>query len=223
MSVVFSGYGLQLLHGALVSIGVTIFALIFGTIIGIALGAIKTYCGRPMRYLAESYTAIVRGVPDLIIIYLIYFGGTVALTKLTGAYVDVDGFSAGVCALAFIFGAYAGDVFRGAIRQVPVGQTEAANALGLSIRVRFIKIILPQAWRLALPGFGNLSIILLKQTSLLSLIGLEELLRASTVVSGSTREPFYVYSAAAVIYLVLTSVASYGLRLARQRANRGFA
>ncbi|TGE86599.1 hypothetical protein C9418_22720 [Rhizobium sp. SEMIA 4032] len=219
----FSGYGVQLLNGAIVSVAVTIAALIVGTVLGVTLGAVKTYASRPFRYAVEAYTAIVRGVPDLIIIYLIYFGSTVALTKLTGDYVDVNGFTAGVFALAFIFGAYASDIIRGAIRQVPRGQSEAAMALGLSNKVTFFKIVMPQAWRLALPGFGNLSIILLKQTSLISVIGLEELLRASSVVSGATRQPFYVYSAAAVIYLVLTGVATLGLRYARKRADRGFA
>jgi His/Glu/Gln/Arg/opine family amino acid ABC transporter permease subunit len=219
----FSGYGLQLLNGAAVSIFVTIGSIFFGTIIGVIIGAIKVYSKRPFSYIAEIYTAVVRGVPDLIVIYLVYFGSTIALTKLAGRYVDVDGFSAGIFALAFIFGAYAGDIFRGAIRQVPAGQVEAAHSLGLPRRVTFVKVILPQAWRLALPGYGNLSIILLKQTSLISVIGLEELLRASTVVSGSTHEPFYVYSAAAVIYLVLTGVVSAGLRAARNRSNRGFA
>lgn len=220
---IFSGYGIQLLNGAMVSVAVTIAALIVGTVLGVLLGAVKTYASRPFRYAVEAYTAIVRGVPDLIIIYLIYFGSTVALTKLTGDYVDVNGFTAGVVALAFIFGAYASDIIRGAIRQVPRGQTEAAMALGISSKVCFIKIVMPQAWRLALPGFGNLSIILLKQTSLISVIGLEELLRASSVVSGATRQPFYVYTAAAVIYLVLTGVATLGLRYARKRADRGFA
>jgi His/Glu/Gln/Arg/opine family amino acid ABC transporter permease subunit len=220
---IFSGYGIQLLHGAAISVAVTIAALFVGTILGVFLGAVKTYASRPFRYAVEAYTAIVRGVPDLIIIYLIYFGSTVALTKLTGDYVDVNGFTAGVFALSFIFGAYASDIIRGAIRQVPRGQTEAAVALGLKQRVCFTKIVMPQAWRLALPGFGNLSIILLKQTSLISVIGLEELMRASSVVSGATREPFYVYTAAAVIYLVLTSAATMGLRLARKRADRGFA
>jgi His/Glu/Gln/Arg/opine family amino acid ABC transporter permease subunit len=219
----FSGYGLQLLNGAAVSIFVTIGSIFFGTIIGVIIGAIKVYSKRPFSYIAEIYTAVVRGVPDLIVIYLVYFGSTIALTKLAGRYVDVDGFSAGIFALAFIFGAYAGDIFRGAIRQVPAGQVEAAHSLGLPRRVTFVKVILPQAWRLALPGYGNLSIILLKQTSLISVIGLEELLRASTVVSGSTHEPFYVYSAAAVIYLVLTGVVSAGLRAARNRSNRGSA
>jgi His/Glu/Gln/Arg/opine family amino acid ABC transporter permease subunit len=214
---------LQLLNGAAVSIFVTIGSIFFGTIIGVIIGAIKVYSKRPFSYIAEIYTAVVRGVPDLIVIYLVYFGSTIALTKLAGRYVDVDGFSAGIFALAFIFGAYAGDIFRGAIRQVPAGQVEAAHSLGLPRRVTFVKVILPQAWRLALPGYGNLSIILLKQTSLISVIGLEELLRASTVVSGSTHEPFYVYSAAAVIYLVLTGVVSAGLRAARNRSNRGFA
>jgi His/Glu/Gln/Arg/opine family amino acid ABC transporter permease subunit len=220
---IFSGYGIQLLNGAVVSVAVMIVSLVVGTILGLLLGAVKTYSSRPARYLVEAYTAIIRGVPDLIIIYLLYFGSTVALTSITGHYVDVDGFSAGVFALAFIFAAYAADIFRGAILQVPRGQTEAAMALGLNGKICFRKIVLPQAWRLALPGFGNLAIILLKQTSLISVIGLEELLRASTVVSGSTREPFYVYTCAAIIYLVLTGAASAGLRFARKRADRGFA
>lgn len=220
---VISGYASQLLNGAAMSVAVAVAALLLGTLVGVLLGAVKTYANRPLRYLAEGYTAIVRGVPDLIIIYLIYFGSTVALTKLTGHYVDVNGFTAGVCALAFIFAAYASDIIRGAIKQVPRGQTEAAMALGLSGRICFIKVVMPQAWRLALPGFGNLSIMLLKQTSLISVIGLEELLRASSVVSGSTREPFIVYSAAALIYLLLTSIATLGLRYARKRADRGFA
>ncbi len=218
-----SGYGLQLVQGAVVTLGVAVVALALGTGIGIVLGAVKTYGTRPLRYVVEAYTSIIRGVPDLIVIYLIYFGSTVALTKLTGQYVNVNGFSAGVFSLAFIFSAYASDIFRGAIRQVPRGQIEAAKALGLSGRVMFFKIVLPQAWRLAIPGFGNLSIILLKQTSLISVIGLEELLRASAVVSGATREPFQVYSVTALIYFCMTSVASYGLRWMRIRSNRGYA
>lgn len=217
------GYGQQFLHGALVTLAVALAALAVGTGIGIGLGWVKTYGRAPFRLLAGAYSAIVRGVPDLIIIYLIYFGGTVALTKLTGQYVDINGFSAGVVALAFIFGAYASDIFRGAIKQVSRGQTEAANALGLPGWIVFLKIILPQAWRFALPGFGNLAIILLKQTSLISVIGLEELLRASAVVSSATHEPFYAFSIAAILYLLMTSAASYGLRRMRIRSDRGFA
>lgn len=218
-----SGYGLQLLYGAGMTLAVAAMALLVGTAFGLSLGALKTYGSKPFRYVAEAYTAIVRGVPDLIVIYLIYFGGTVALTRLTGHYVDINGFAAGVAALAFIFAAYASDIFRSAIRQVPRGQSEAAHALGLPRSVAFFRVVLPQAWRIALPGFGNLSIILIKQTSLISVIGLEELLRASAVVSGATREPFFVYAVAALLYLAITSAASWGLHRARIRSNRGFA
>lgn len=217
-----SGYGLLMLQGALLTVAVACCSLVIGTVLGVWLGAVKVYGGRISRYLAEAYTAIVRGVPDLIVIYLIYFGGTVALSKLTGQYVDINGFAAGVFALSFIFGAYASDIFRGAIRQVPRGQTEAANALGLPRPIAVLRVILPQAWRIALPGFGNLAIILLKQTSLISVIGLEELLRTSSIVSGATREPFFVYSVAALAYLVITYAASYGLSRARDRSNRAF-
>jgi len=218
-----SGYWVQLLWGALVTVGVTLASLLIGTILGIGIGAAKIYAGKPARYAAEAYTAIVRGVPDLIVIYLIYFGSTVALTKLTGTYIDVNGFAAGVFALSLIFGAYAGDIFRGAIQLVPRGQSEAASALGLTRTAAFIKVILPQAWRIALPGYGNLTIILLKQTSLISVIGLEELLRASSVIAGATREPFFVYAAAAVVYLALTTSATFGLQRVRTFVNRGIA
>ena len=215
------GYGPEFLRGALVTLAVAVVSLVVGSCIGVFLGWVKIYGPRPLGYIAEGYTAIVRGVPDLIIIYLVYFGSTVALTRTFGRYVDINGFSAGVLALAFIFGAYAGDLFRGAIKQVPRGQSEAANALGLPPWIVFCRIVLPQAWRFALPGFGNLSIILLKQTSLISVIGLEELLRASAVVSGATREPFYVFSITALLYLCMTGAASYGLRRMRIHSNRG--
>lgn len=216
------GYGIQLLSGAGVTLAVALLALALGTIVGILLGAVKTYGAWPFRFAVETYTSVVRGVPDLIVIYLIYFGSTVALTKITGSYVNVDGFTAGVFSLVFIFSAYASDVFRGAILQVPRGQIEAAKALALPAGVMFLKVVLPQAWRLAIPGFGNLSIVLLKQTSLISVIGLEELLRASAVVSGATREPLIVYSITALIYFLMTSAASFGLRRLRLHFNRGY-
>jgi His/Glu/Gln/Arg/opine family amino acid ABC transporter permease subunit len=220
--IVFSGYGTQLLIGALMTMAVALFALVIGTAIGVSVGAAKSYGRRPLRYLAETYTAVVRGVPDLIVIYLFYFGSSVALSKVFGRYVDVSPFGAGAASLSFIFGAYAGDVFRGAIQQVPKGQVEAAAALGLPKMVAFFKVILPQAWRVALPGFGNLATILLKQTSLVSVIGLEELLRASAVVSGSTRQPFFVYSAAAAIYLAMIAVMTALLLWARRRSDHGY-
>lgn len=216
-----SGYLIRMLWGMATTLQVALATVAVGAVLGICVGALKVYGGRWSRYVAETYTAIVRGVPDLIVIYLIYFGSTVALTKLTGTYVDVNGFAAGVAALSFIFGAYAGDIFRGAIRQVPAGQSEAALVLGLPPIIRFTRIILPQAWRIALPGFGNLAITMFKQTSLISVIGLEELLRSSQVVAGATREPFVVYSIASVFYLVLTTGATLGLWQARAAANRG--
>lgn len=223
MTLLASGYGLQLLWGALVTVSLTLCALAIGTVLGIAGASAKLSRHRALRAVGGCYTAIVRGIPDLIIIYILYFGGTISLTKLAGRYVEVSEFAAGATALGFVFGAYASEIFRGAIGKVPKGQHEAGHVLGLSTVAAFLLIILPQAWRLALPAFGNQSLILLKQTSLVSVIGLEELARAASVVSGSTREPFTVFAGAAAIYLVLTATGTLLLQYAEARSARKYA
>jgi len=173
--------------------------------------------------LAEAYTTVVRGVPDLLVIFLIYFGGTVSLSRLLGQPVNLDPFSAGVAALAFVFGAYATEILRGAILGVARGQVEAARALGLRPAQAFRFVILPQAWRLALPPFGNQSIILTKQTSLVSVIGLEEIMRKAQIGAGFTNEPFTYFAVAALLYLMITMAMTLALRAAEARAARGLA
>jgi polar amino acid transport system permease protein/octopine/nopaline transport system permease protein len=214
------GFGDQLLQGATTTIVVAATSLVFGLPLGIACAAVKLGSGRLLRACAEIYTTVIRGVPDLLIIFVIYFGGTVTLSKVFGRYVEVSAFASGVFALAVVFGAYATEIFRGAIQAVPRGQVEAANALGLSPVRIFALVILPQAWRLALPALGNQWLILLKQTSLVSVVGLDELMRKSAVAAGATREPFTIYLAAATIYLSLTLLSTVLLEYGERRANR---
>jgi His/Glu/Gln/Arg/opine family amino acid ABC transporter permease subunit len=202
---------------------VTIASLLLGLAIGLAGAAAKLYGPRWLRALANTYTTVVRGVPDLLIIFIAYFGGTVALSKLFGRYVEVDALQAGIASLAFIAGAYATEIVRGAILSVPAGQFEGARSLGLSSRKAFLLVVLPQAWRYALPALGNQSVVLLKQTSLVSVVGLEELMRKAAIAAGATREPFTFYLAAAVIYLTFTGSLTLVLRLAQSRADRGIA
>ena len=211
----------QLLQGALVTLSVALLAIATGAIFGLLGAAAKLSGRRPAAMAAEAYTAVIRGTPDLIIILIVFFGGTIALSKLFNRPVDVSEFAAGAFSLAFVFGAYATEIFRSAIAAVPPGQVEAGRALSLSRFVIFLRIVLPQAWRLALPAFGNQSIILLKQTSLISVVGLEELMRSASIAAGATREPFKWYCAAACMYLVMTAVATLALRLAEKRANAG--
>jgi ABC-type arginine transport system permease subunit len=171
--------------------------------------------------LAEAYTSAVRGVPDLLLIFIVYFGGTVTLSWVLRQTIEIDSYTAGCVALGFIFGAYATEIFRGAIVGVPKGQVEAAQAVGLSTFRTLTKVVLPQAWRLALPPYGNQLIVLLKQTSLVSIVGLEEIMRKASVAAGATNQPFTFYLAAAVLYLTLTAVLSMVLFGMERAAARG--
>jgi His/Glu/Gln/Arg/opine family amino acid ABC transporter permease subunit len=201
---------------------VSAISLVFGSLIGFLGAGAKLARWRALRLLADAYTTIIRGVPELIIILLLYFGGTVTLSRLAGHYVEVNGFAAGVFALSIVFGAYATEIFRGAILAIPRGQIEAARALGMKGPAIFRTVMLPQLWRFALPGIGNLWLVLLKDTALISVVGLEELMRKTAITAGATRQPFTFYFAAALIYLAFTLVSSAALQWAERRAGRGF-
>jgi His/Glu/Gln/Arg/opine family amino acid ABC transporter permease subunit len=216
------GYGPQLLDGAVMTLLVAVLSVVFGCVVGLLGAGAKLSRWRALRFLADAYTTIIRGIPDLIILLLLYFGGTVTLTRLAGHYVEVNGLSAGIFALGLVFGAYATEVFRGAILAVPRGQIEAARALGLRPVPLFRKVMLPQVWRFALPGLGNLWQGLLKNTSLISVVGLEELMRKTAITAGATRQPFTFYFVAALIYLVFTLVSEALQHQAERRVKRGF-
>ncbi|MBV9523862.1 MAG: ABC transporter permease [Alphaproteobacteria bacterium] len=216
------GYGAQLLDGAAMTLLVAAISLVFGSAIGFLGAGAKLSRWRAPRWIAEAYTTIIRGVPELLIILLLYFGGTVTLTRIAGHYVEVNGFSAGVFALSLVFGGYATEIFRGAFLAVPQGQREAARALGMRRLAVFRFVLLPQVWRFALPGLGNLWLVLLKDTALISVVGLEELMRKTSIAAGVTRQPFVFYATAALLYLAFTIVSAAALQLAERRVGRGF-
>jgi ABC-type arginine transport system permease subunit len=163
---------------------------------------------------------VIRGVPDLLVVFAVYFGGSLTLATITGRYVEINAFAAGVFALAVSFGAYAAEIARGALLSVGKGQREAAWMLGLSRSQALWTVVIPQAARTALAPFGNQSIVLLKQTSIVSIVGCNELMRKAAEASGATRQPFTMYLAAACIYLVLTGVATLLLERAESRSSR---
>ncbi|RCX32860.1 ABC transporter permease [Thioalbus denitrificans] len=220
------GFGDQILLGALMTLQLAAGAVAVGLVLGLLGASAKLSRSRLARAAAGLYTTVVRGVPELIIVLLIYFGTAGMLTALAGyfghqGYVELSPYAAGVTALGITFGSYATEVFRGAMLAIPRGQIEAAQAFGMGRWLTFHRIVLPQVWRIALPGLGNLFLVLLKDTALVSLIGLEELMRKSSIAIGFTKEPFTFYLLAAIIYLGMTVVTMVGIHFAERWANRG--
>jgi putative lysine/arginine/ornithine/histidine/octopine transport system permease protein len=219
------GFGPALAAGALMTIKLALAALALGLVLGLLGALAKTSPHKPLQWLGGTYSTIVRGVPELLWVLLIYFG-TVNLMRSFGEIfglndLTLSAFAAGTIALGLCFGAYATEVFRGAILSIPRGQREAGQALGLSkIRI-FWRVILPQMWRIALPGLGNLFMILMKDTALVSVIGLEEIMRRSQIAVSVSKQPFNFFMIAAGIYLCLTVLAMSAMYFLEKRAGRG--
>ncbi len=220
---IFDGFLAQLLLGTWITIKLAGCALVLGLSLGIIgmLGSTSKISG--LRYLSRIFISLIRGLPELLVLFFIYFGSGFILTKIVGQYIEVTSFTAGVIALGLIFGAYASQTFKGAFRAIPKGQNEAANALGLSQRRIFWYILLPQAWRHALPGLSNLWFVLLKDTALVSLIGLADLMNNAQIAASSTQKPFTFFAVTGVIYLLLTTVSQYVFNYFIQRSNRHLA
>lgn len=161
----------------------------------------------PARTL-QAYVAVMRGVPELLVIFMIFYGGTVLLTKLAGGYVEVNALSAGIAALGAVTFAYLLEILRAALQSIPEGQREAARMLGLSRFRTFTSVLLPQMLQRALPGIGNQWLVTLKESALVSVVGLEELMRKSVVAAGATREPLVFYLLAAAIFIVVSGVSA---------------
>jgi His/Glu/Gln/Arg/opine family amino acid ABC transporter permease subunit len=217
------GYGIFIVGGIAITLSVWIASLALGAFVGLGVSSAKLWGGRVLRGIAETYTTVIRGIPDLLVIFVVYFGGTVTLTAVAGRYVEVDPFLSGVVALAFVSGAYQAEIYRGAMLGVSKGQTDAGRAIGLAPLQTFVAIVVPQAWRLALPAFGNHAIALLKQTALISVVGLEEIMRRATIASGATSEPFRFYLLAALIYLAISATLTVLFERAERSAARGLA
>jgi arginine/ornithine transport system permease protein len=221
-----SGYFSSILQGALLTVGVSLAALMVAILLGL-LGAVAKLSGRPILVgLATIYTTLVRGIPELVLMLLIFYGGTIGLNHLleamgSKASVDINPFLAGVLTIGFIYGAYMTETFRGAILSIPKGQMEAAWAFGMGPVRTFVRITAPQMVRYALPGFTNNWLVLIKATALVSLIGLQEMTYLAKQASAATREPFTFFLFAAALFLVYTSVSLWALRWLDRRFSLG--
>ena len=216
MSVV-SAYLPQLLQGLLVTLQVAVGSFMVGFVLAIAAVFAWSSGPKPLRWLVVSYVAVIRGLPELLVIFLVFYGGTVLLTGLVGAYVEVSALAAGIAALSFVSGAYLTEIMRGALQTIPLGQWEAARSLGLKQGQLFRKIILPQMFSHALPGLGNQWLVILKESALVSIVGLEELMRKGVVAAGATHQPMTFYLIVAALFILITTVSTAVLSFGNSR------
>ncbi|MBN8933886.1 MAG: ABC transporter permease subunit [Rhizobium pusense] len=220
------GWGAALAAGVAMTILIAVAGFLTGAFIGI-FGAWAKIAGGPVaRTVAGTYTTVLRGIPDLLVIYLFYFGGSAAISaigRLLGGegFIGFPGILAGALAVGVTSGAQHTEVFRGAYRAVHPGELEAAVACGMPRFMRFRRIVAPLTLRHALPGLGNVWQVVLKESALVSVTGVVELLRQSQIGAGSTGKPFDFYIVAAVLYLAISTVSGLLLNAAEQRMRRG--
>lgn len=221
-----SHYYISILQGALLTVAVSLASLLVSTVLGL-LGATAKLSGRrPLVWLATLYTTVVRGIPELVLMLLVFYGAAIGINNLFEAmgsdYVlDLNPFIAGVATLGFIYGAYMTETFRAAILSIPKGQMEAAWAFGMGPVRTFLRITLPQMVRYALPGYTNNWLVLIKATALISLVGLQDMMARAKSAGDATREPFTYILLAAAIYLAITSVSLLVLRYLERRYSVG--
>ncbi|MBB4275409.1 ABC transporter permease [Rhizobium mongolense] len=220
-----TGWGALLLLGAATTLAVTATALAIGALLGTIVAGAKLSGNRLLSAIGSLYTTVFRGVPELLIIYLIYFGGSSAMTAIGTAmgyegFLGLPSFAAGALAVGIISGAYQAEVFRGAYLAISKGELEAASAIGMHRGLRFRRIIMPQVLRFAIPGLGNVWQLSLKDSALVSVTGLAELMRTSQVAAGSTRQYFLFFIVGGALYLILTSLSDRVFNGAERRTNR---
>lgn len=214
-----------MLEGSVVTLEVAFGSLAIALVFGLITASVKLSVSRVGRGAAATYTTVIRGVPDLVLMLLIFFGGQIQVNKVGGFfgwdYIDVDAFIAGTVTIGLIFGAYMGETFRGAFLAVPAGLLEAGYAYGMSKRLVFFRILVPQMMRHALPGLGNNWLVLIKTTALVSVIGLHDLVYRAGQAGGSTRQPFLYYLFVAFMFLLFTTVSIWFLNWLERRYSAG--
>jgi polar amino acid transport system permease protein len=219
------GWGDEIASGAWLTIRLALATLPFGLTLGLLIALAKRSPRRWLNIAGNAFTTVFRGLPELLTIVIVYYGGQLlvqaALGLVTDAQVTVSSFLAGMVALGLVFAAYSSEVFLGAFRSVPSGQYEVAYALGFRPLPAFVLVILPYFVRLALPGIANLWLILLKDTSLVSIIALDDLMRESYIAVGRTKQPFLFFSIALLVYLVMSIISSFGIRAIERWSERG--
>jgi octopine/nopaline transport system permease protein len=220
------GWGAALMTACAMTLAVALSGFLIGAVIGVLGAWAKIEGGRTLRVLADGYTTVLRGIPDLLVIYLLYFGGSSALSAIgrlfgNSGFIGFPGFLAGALAVGVTSGAQQTEVFRAAYLAVTRGEIEAALACGMTRLLCFRRIVAPLAMRHALPGLGNVWQVVLKESALVSITGVVELLRQSQIGAGSTGRPFDFFIAAAGLYLGISTLSGWSLMQAERHFSRG--
>ena len=222
-----TGWGDELFIATLMTIAVSITAMLIGFLFALIFTPLKLSKNKFLNLIGNFYTTVIRGVPELLVIYLFFFGGSGAIMFVASMfgyneYIEINAFLTGSFAIGIISGAYSTEIFRGALQSIDKGQFEASKVLGFKKHIHFFKIIMPQMLRLAIPNLSNVWQITLKDTSLISVTGLVEIMRQSYIAAGSTRDPLFFYSFAAVLYLLLTFLSMKLINRLEIRYSRGY-
>ena len=219
------GYFSAILGGLWVTLSVAAVSLVMACLFGLVGAVAKLSGSRAARWLAGTYTTVIRGLPELVLMLFIFYGGQIMLNAVAESqgwgYIDVPPFAAGVMTIGFIFGAYLTETFRGAILAVPRGQIEAAQAYGFSKAQVLTRIVLPQMVRHAIPGFSNNWLVMVKATALVSIIGLDDMVHRANLAASATREPFTFFVVIAFIYLAITTLSIFLLSRLERRYSLG--
>ncbi|MFE0014446.1 ABC transporter permease [Mesorhizobium sp. NPDC059054] len=219
------GWSDNIFNGVLVTIALATATLPFGLAVGFLIALAKRSKEPSLRLAGNLYTTIFRGLPELLTLFLVFFGAQIALQKLVQLFnptatVEVNAFISGMIALCVVFSSYASEVFLSAFRAIPHGQYEGGYAVGLTKGQTMRLVVLPQLIRIALPGLANLWLILLKDTALVSAVGLPDILRETGVAARVTKHAFLFFSYAALIYLVLSIISSFGINAIERAVGR---
>jgi len=222
-----TGWGDELFIATLMTIAVSVTAMLIGFLFALIFTPLKLSKNKFLNLIGNFYTTVIRGVPELLVIYLFFFGGSGAIMFVASMfgyneYIEINAFLTGSFAIGIISGAYSTEVFRGALQSIDRGQYEASKVLGIKKNIQFLKVIMPQMLRLAIPNLSNVWQITLKDTSLISVTGLVEIMRQSYIAAGSTRDPLFFYSFAAVLYLLLTFLSMKLINRLEMKYSRGY-
>ncbi|MBA1242069.1 MULTISPECIES: ABC transporter permease [Pseudomonas] len=220
------GYGEVILEGVGLTLQLALSSMALAIVLGLLGAAFRLSPVRALAWLGELYSTVIRGIPDLVLILLIFYGGQDLINRLGPLvgyddYIDLNPLLTGVFTLGFIFGAYLSETFRGAFMGIPKGQAEAGMAYGMSSLQIFYRVLVPQMIRLAIPGFTNNWLVLTKATALISVVGLQDMMFKAKQAADATREPFTFYLAVAALYLVITSVSLLLLKWLERRYSVG--